>query len=70
MRAPCFECNKILFLSEFHEIVYDKDGPHLLCSKECKDKWQAFGRRHIDHPQQESSSHGLQNDHPRLRSVQ
>ena len=40
MRAPCSECNKILFLSEFHVVVYDKDGLHLLCSEKCKAQWE------------------------------
>jgi hypothetical protein len=126
MRLPCSQCQKILFLGSFYEIVYNENGIHMLCRKECKDKWvsdvapvhdsgyicaqckkvlekleppvefwsyteseyfcsqlcrdkwlqrlpeaQQFDCPPIDHLQpQESSNEGVQDDEPRLRTVQ
>jgi hypothetical protein len=44
MRLPCSQCQEALFLGSFYEIVYSDDGIHLLCSKECKEKWDFLDR--------------------------
>ena len=55
MRLPCSQCQKTLFLGNFYEIVYSEDGIHLLCSKECKEKWDFFDHMHIDRLQPQES---------------
>ena len=39
-KMPCSHCKEIIFLDKFYEITYEEDGLHLLCSKECQDKWK------------------------------
>ena len=39
MRLPCSQCQKVLYLGNFYEIVYGEHGYYLLCSRECKDEW-------------------------------
>ena len=36
---PCSQCKQFLFVSQLHEIVFEKKGLFLFCSRECKDKW-------------------------------
>ena len=36
---PCSQCKQFLFVSQLYEIIFDKKGLFLFCSKECKDKW-------------------------------
>ena len=36
---PCSQCKKFVFVSQLYEIVFEKKGLFLFCSKECKDKW-------------------------------
>jgi hypothetical protein len=55
MRLPCSQCQKILFLGSFYEIVYSENGISLLCSKECKEKWDFFDQTHFDHLQPQES---------------
>ena len=48
MRSACLQCQRILFLDDFYEIVYNEDGLHLLCSKECKDKWDEISSTRLE----------------------
>ena len=36
---PCSQCRQFFFVSQLHEIVSEKKGLFLFCSKECKHKW-------------------------------
>jgi len=36
---PCSQCKQFLFVSQLYEIVFDKKGLFLFCSKECKEEW-------------------------------
>jgi hypothetical protein len=42
MKIPCSLCKKILSVIEFYEIHFEEGGPHFLCSKECKNKWEGL----------------------------
>jgi hypothetical protein len=42
MKMPCSQCKMTLSVSSSHEIHYEEDGLHLLCSKECKNEWEGL----------------------------
>ena len=38
---PCSPCKQFLFVSQLYEIIFDKKGLFLFCSKECKEEWDS-----------------------------
>lgn len=36
---PCSQCKQFVLVSQLYEIVFEKKGLFLFCSKECKDRW-------------------------------
>jgi len=38
---PCSPCKQFIFVSQLYEIVFEKNGLFLFCSKECKEEWDS-----------------------------
>jgi hypothetical protein len=39
MGLLCAQCKKIFPVDHLFEVLYDREGIHFVCSKECSDKW-------------------------------